>query len=422
MKILVVETFGTGGLIHFTYQLCHALAEEGCEVELITSDDYELAGFPHNFEVQGFMHLWPSQDTASMRLAPRSLPSRVWNKLRWTARRSIRAMKLAREWNRMTRLVLKIRPDIVQFSTIHFPFQAYFLSRLNRSGIILTQICHEYEQRDTKGGWIGSLNAKLSIKVYDSFSAIFFLAEQTRKEFLQYFDIPEGCTFTIPHGNQNMFVTSDVKADNARLRYGLQEDDKVILFFGVIRPSKGLPDLIEAFAMLDRDIDAKLLVVGYPTKHANMDEVQHLIKLHDLSDTVLLDPRYIEMEEVGPLLKAASVVVFPYRNATQSGVLHLAYSFGKPVIATSVGGLAEDVKDGETGYLVPPRSPAELAAAIERIFKDPVRLQDMGSQALELSKSQHSWKTAAGIISCAYKKLLSGKQVSGLDKSVAGEL
>jgi hypothetical protein len=132
MKITVVETFGTGGLIHFSYQLCRALADKGCKVKLITSDDYELSSFPHNFSVEAFMHLWPSQDPTSMRLAPNSLSFRIWHKLRWTTRRIVRAIKLIWRWNRLTNRLLKERADIVQFSLIHFPFQAYFLSRLKR--------------------------------------------------------------------------------------------------------------------------------------------------------------------------------------------------------------------------------------------------------------------------------------------------
>ncbi len=406
MKIAVVETFGTGGLIHFTYQLCRALANKGCEVKLITSDDYELSAFPHNFSVDSFMHLWPSHDPASMRQVPGTLSHRIWHKLRWTARRAFRAAKLIWQWRRLTRLLLRERPDIVQFSLIHYPFQAYFLSRLQRSGILLTQICHEYEQRDTKPGWINTLNSNLSQKIYRSFSAIFFLAEKTRQDFHRFSAIPTEHTFIIPHGDQSMFLDDRERRLDMRAHYGLLKEDKVILFFGVIRPSKGIPDLIEAFALLPKDRNAKLLIVGYPTKHADMGELQDDINRLHLSGSVIIDPRYIAMEEVGPLMEAATLVVFPYRNATQSGALHLAYSFGRPVVATRVGGLAEDVKDGQTGYLVPPQSPADLAAAIERLLTDPDRLARMGIEARKLSQTQHSWDAVAERILSVYNKLL----------------
>jgi glycosyltransferase involved in cell wall biosynthesis len=406
MKITVVETFGSGGLIHFSYQLCRALADKGCDVKLITSDDYELASYPHNFSVDAFMHLWPSQDPASMRLAPDSLMHALWHKLHWKARRLVRAAKFIWQWNRLTHSLLKERPDIIQFSLIHYPFQAYFLNRLQRSGILLTQVCHEYEQRDTRPGLIRRLNLILSQKIYRSFSAIFFLAEQTRQDFHRFSDISSDHTYTIPHGDQSMFLAAHEQRPDMRLQYEITADERVILFFGVIRPSKGLPDLLEAFALLPRDMNARLLIVGYPTKHADMGELQNIIHKHQLAHSVIIDPRYIDMKEVGPLMEAATVVVFPYRNATQSGALHLAYSFGRPVIATTVGGLAEDVKDGQTGYLVPPESPVDLAAAMVRLLEDPERLARMGNEARRLSQTEHSWDAVAERILGVYEKLL----------------
>ena len=408
MKITVVETFGTGGLIHFSYQLCRALADKGADVKLMTSDDYELSSYPHNFSVDAFMHLWPSQDPASMRLAPDSLFHAMRHKLHWKARRVIRAARFIWQWNLLTHRLLRERPDIIQFSLIHYPFQAYFLTRLQREGILLTQICHEYEQRDTKPGLISRLNLILSQRIYRCFSAIFFLAEQTRQDFQRFSGISSDHTYTIPHGDQSMFLAAHGQRTDMRSHYGIRRDEKVILFFGVIRPSKGLPDLLEAFALLPADMNARLLIVGYPTKHADMGELQGIIRKHQLSDSVTIDPRYIAMEEVGPLMEAATVVVFPYRNATQSGALHLAYSFGRPVIATTVGGLAEDVKDGQTGYLVPPESPADLAAAMARLLEDPERLARMGTEARTLSQTEHSWDAVAERILAVYNQLLPG--------------
>ena len=129
-----------------------------------------------------------------------------------------------------------------------------------------------------------------------------------------------------------MFLVDPGQSKDMRSHYGIPADRRVILFFGVIRPSKGLPDLIDAFALLPGEMNLVLLIVGYPTKHADMGELTGRIARHRLDKSVIIDPRYIAMEEVGPLLKTASVVVFPYRNATQSGVLHLAYSFYKRLL------------------------------------------------------------------------------------------
>ena len=103
--------------------------------------------------------------------------------------------------------------------------------------------------------------------------------------------------------------------------------------------------------------------------------------------------RYIPDEEVEALFKAADVVVLPYRSATQSGVTHVAYALGVPVITTNVGGLAETVRPGETGLVVPPEDPAALAAAIVRYFAEGMapRLR----AGVENLRQAHSWETLA---------------------------
>ena len=93
------------------------------------------------------------------------------------------------------------------------------------------------------------------------------------------------------------------------------------------------------------------------------------------------------------LFKAADVAVLPYRSATQSGVTQVAYALGVPVITTDVGGLAETVKPGETGLIVPPENPAALAEAIERFFAEGMapRLR-AGVQRLQ---HEYSWDVLA---------------------------
>src|SRR4029077_13099147 len=107
-------------------------------------------------------------------------------------------------------------------------------------------------------------------------------------------------------------------------------------------------------------------------------------------DAVRVLEGYMPDEEVEALFKAADVAVLPYRSATQSGVTHVAYALGVPVITTDVGGLAETVKPGETGLVVPPEDPAALARAIVRFFAEDMgpRLR-RGVQALQRA---HSWE------------------------------
>ena len=119
--------------------------------------------------------------------------------------------------------------------------------------------------------------------------------------------------------------------NSIRSRYGLKPKQPVVLFFGLLAPSKGIDDLIEAFALVRQSCDAKLLIAGYPTKHINVDELKEKIAGLHLTEHVFLDLRYIPLEEVGALMGLTTVAVYPYRSSTQSGALQVAYTFGRPV-------------------------------------------------------------------------------------------
>ncbi len=130
--LVLVEPNGSGGLIHYSYQLCTALAEEGVDVTLITSREYELAHLPHNFHVNNLLDLWTLFDPQVSQDLEANAWQRRWHKVRWTVRRGQRAVRLITAWIRLTRYLSKLKPDIVQFSKINFPFEAIFLAQMRR--------------------------------------------------------------------------------------------------------------------------------------------------------------------------------------------------------------------------------------------------------------------------------------------------
>jgi glycosyltransferase involved in cell wall biosynthesis len=160
-----------------------------------------------------------------------------------------------------------------------------------------------------------------------------------------------------------------------------------------LRASKGIPDLLRAFARLadDDQRPVKLVIAGYPTQSFDLGELRSLAEALGIADRLVLDPRYVANEEVGELMDIARVVVFPYLNATQSGPLMIAYAFGRPVIATAVGSFPSVVKDGETGFLVPPAAPEALAAAMQKLVDDAGLAARMGAKAKEMSEALYSW-------------------------------
>jgi glycosyltransferase involved in cell wall biosynthesis len=126
-----------------------------------------------------------------------------------------------------------------------------------------------------------------------------------------------------------------------------------------------------------------------------------------LKDDIIFDTRYIPLDEVGPLMRLATVVIYPYRSSTQSGSLQVAFTFGRPVIVTAVGGLPEAIQDGQSGFIVPPKNPAILAEKIVTLVKDPDLAEKMGANAKQISETQYSWNSIAQKIITIYQEVLS---------------
>lgn len=408
MKLFVVEFDSSGGLIHYAYQLCTVMADQGIDTRLITGTDYELAAFPHTFKVEQRMRLWPRHSSST---APQEGLTRLrqwFHKCSRLLRRGGRGVKLIREWWGLTNHIIKEKPDVVQFSEIHFFFEALFLMKLRRHNIHLCQICHEFEHRE-QHGFFKPFITRLNALTFKNFSAIFFLSQHTRDSFLATYQYPEGCTHLIPHGNESLFLknTSGLKKrEDLRELYKITADELVVLFFGTLIPSKGVYDLIDAFAQARVNCKAKLVIAGYPSKFIDLQQLRKQIKEHGLAEDVVLDLRYLPIESIGQLMDLATVVVFPYRSSTQSGALQVAYTFGRPVIASSVGGISEVVEDGRSGFLVPPKRPDKLAERIEHVLSSPKIREEMGVHARHLSETRYSWKPIAEKIIKIYSGLL----------------
>jgi glycosyltransferase involved in cell wall biosynthesis len=190
----------------------------------------------------------------------------------------------------------------------------------------------------------------------------------------------------VPHPVYNIFG-SPMNRQEARIELGLRST-RVILFFGYIRRYKGLHILLEAMSLLkDRD-DIHLLAVGecYDEERLYRSQVDEL----QLDERVTLHTDYVPNDHVRMYFSAADVVVLPYLSATQSGIAQIAYNFNKPVIATNVGGLSEVVRDGVTGYVVPPNDPHALAQGILRFFNEHREAEFAAN--VEAEKKKYSWE------------------------------
>ncbi|MDI6779059.1 MAG: glycosyltransferase [Bacteroidota bacterium] len=163
----------------------------------------------------------------------------------------------------------------------------------------------------------------------------------------------------------------------------------VILFFGYIRQYKGLMVLLDAMEEIASLKEPPLLlIVG--EFYDNEEKYRKYIKNLGIEEYVRIFSNYVPNEIVNIFFSAADLVVLPYISATQSGITQIAYNFDKPVIASDVGGLAEIVIDGKTGYIVPPNNPTKLADAIIKYF-DEEREQNF-SDNVKIEKRKYSWE------------------------------
>lgn len=157
----------------------------------------------------------------------------------------------------------------------------------------------------------------------------------------------------------------DSNTEKIKIELGFESGSLVLLFFGYVRKYKGLDILIKAFpSIISEYPDARLLIVGefYDDPKPYLEQIKTL----KIADKVKLINQFVPNEEVAKYYQVSDVVILPYRSATQSGILNVAYGFYKPVIVTDVGGLAEFVDEGKTGYVIEPDSPESILDGVNK--------------------------------------------------------
>jgi D-inositol-3-phosphate glycosyltransferase len=178
-----------------------------------------------------------------------------------------------------------------------------------------------------------------------------------------------------------------VDMTEAKVHLQLSTGTRYMLFFGFIRGYKGLDMLLQAISQpAVKDLDVKLIVAG--EFYDQPDYYLNMIRELGLEDKVILRTSFISDDEVRYYFSAASLIVQPYRSATQSGVTQVGYHFSKPMLVTDVGGLAEIVPDGICGYVVKPE-PLAIAASIDDFFR--LNREHSFDEGIKKQKELYSW-------------------------------
>ncbi|NTV62925.1 MAG: glycosyltransferase [Oscillochloris sp.] len=234
----------------------------------------------------------------------------------------------------------------------------------HNTAIKIIFICHNVVPHE--GG--GVIDRRLALTVLRRGDALVVHSEQDRHRLLAL--LPNARVVKTHHPTYaDLALQSTRGAHHLRQDLGLPPDAHLLLFFGFVRPYKGLEYLIQALPLIRaQGLKVHLLVVG--EFWTAPEFYQRYADEFAVSDMITIINRYVPNEELRPFFEASDVVVLPYVSATQSGVVQLAFGFGKPVITTRVGGLYEVVEDGVNGLVVPPQDERALADAVVRYFRE----------------------------------------------------
>jgi len=282
-------------------------------------------------------------------------------------------------WRKAADTIIRQGCDLVVldwWTLIWQPGFAYIARRLRRHGIKTAFLCHNLFDHDAHG-------LKRKVSEYFLKQADAYIVQSSEQQAMLHEIKPDAELLLRIHPIYDRFPAAG-KPLSKRGRLEL-------LFFGFIRPYKGLDTLLAALgALQDREVHTTIVGEAW-------GDVEALKKQITDAGVPSLETKieYVTDAQAADYFARADAVVLPYRSATGSGVVALAYHYGKPVIASAVGGLKDAVRDGKTGWLVPPEDPAALAAAIAKTTRQQAAAC---KPAIEAFCRENSWQAMAEAI------------------------
>ena len=285
------------------------------------------------------------------------------------------------------RFVHSLEPDLLHLDDVTLRLLPWGLGR-----IPLVVSVHDPEPHTGEGGWRDDLARRLTFR----HAQRFILHNQALQErFWRTYRLPRERVDAIPLGVYDVYrewIGRPVRANS-----------RTVLFFGRLSPYKGLEALCQAAPLVAREVPgARFIIAGRPQPGYRLPRLPGLPN----GGRFEVICYYIPNRGLAVLFQRASVGACPYASATQSGVVLTAYAFGKPVVASAVGGLPEYVSEGRTGLLVPSQDAGALAAALVRTLTDQ-RLQ--WRLRMGVARARHgrlSWGSIARHTAEAYARTL----------------
>jgi D-inositol-3-phosphate glycosyltransferase len=376
---------------HYASGLAMALVSKGIDLDVIGSDEVDGPEL-HTTHKVNFLNLRSSQRQNTI------FAKKMWSLLSYYARLIQYA---ARAKPRIFHILWNGKLEYFDRTLL----MLYY--KLLRKKIVFTAHNVNAGKRDLNDSWLNRFTLTIQYRLVDH---IFVHTEKMKSELLEDFGVRERNVTVIPYGINNSVPFSDLTAQEAKQRLGVADVEKAILFLGKIRPYKGLEYLLTAFQLLgSRGANYRLIIAGEPTRASEnyVDGICRTINQEFSPGQIILKLQFIPDAEMELFLKAADVLVLPYKEIFQSGVLFLGYSFGLPVVATDVGSLREEIIEGRTGFLCKPADPIDLAETLETYFQSDL-YKELPQRRIEIRDycyTQHSWDIVGRLTHLVYTKL-----------------
>jgi glycosyltransferase involved in cell wall biosynthesis len=368
----MVETGGWGGLGHYAHCLCEALAKRGMPVTLATHRHRHALRFIQK---------------------------------RYALASCFIGDGFASDWRRLISILHRRRPRIVHFQSLLAPrrdWVVFWLARFfmrNTSFVITAHNILPHERRP--------LDRTAYRLLYRAAAAIIVHSEASLNALNRLVRLPHGSIrAVIPHGHYGTIAAGEGLGRSEALRILNLDNHRYLLFFGAIRPYKGLDNLLRAVAGIrDWPRDLKLLIAGHPFMRSEQHRIEALARELAVSGRALFRFRYFPEEEIPALFRIADLVVLPYRRIDQSGVLMAALAAGRAVLATPVGGFPE-VVGPEIGFLSKTTSADDIRAALLEALAARERWPKMGERAAMAAELQFGWEEIAARTEELYRRLV----------------
>ena len=289
-------------------------------------------------------------------------------------------------------LINKIHPDILHSQSIlRTGLTCFITKKLFKKHYIA--YC---QGSDIYSSWM--FKKVISRLVLKNADAVIALTGDMKREIKKIYDRD---IIVIPNGI-NLERFENLSREDIRRRLKIKEDEKVIVFVGTLRPVKGVKYLIKTMKIItQKGTDTRLMLVG---DGVDRGKLEGLVEELDLGKYVKFIGK-VPNEEVPEYMVASDVFVLPSLSES-FGIVNLeAMASGLPIVATKVGGLPEVVKDGETGFLVEPRNPEQIAEKVLLIFEDD-ELRERISENNKKKAKEYSWESVVKRLEKVYQNYL----------------